>query len=60
MTQQKKKSASYKDDYQLQHIDMSLKSLSKEFGKSKMEVADIFCKVSGRIPKVREYLRFEK
>jgi len=57
---QKKKSVSTKDDYQLQHVDMSLKAMAKEFGKTKIELADIFCKVSGRLPKVREYLKFEK
>lgn len=39
---------------------MSLKAMAKEFGKTKMELADIFCKVSGRLPKVREYLKYER
>lgn len=60
MLQSKKKSATSKDDYQLQHVDMSLKAMAKEFGKTKMELADIFCKVSGRLGKVREYLKYEK
>lgn len=34
--------------------------MAKEFGKSKDELAEIFCQVSGRINKVREYLKFEK
>lgn len=34
--------------------------MAKEFEKTKMELADIFCKVSGRLPKVREYLKYEK
>ena len=56
----KKRSVSYKDDHQLQLIDISLKALAKEFGKTQMELADIFCKVSGRLPKVREYLKYQK
>lgn len=57
---QKKKSISLKEDVQLQTVDMSLKGMAKEFGKTKVELADIFCKVSGRLPKVREYLKYEK
>ena len=34
--------------------------MAKEFGKTKPELADIFCKVSGRLGKVREYFKFEK
>lgn len=39
---------------------MSLKNLEKEFSKTSAEIAEIFCLVSGRLPKVREYLNFEK
>ena len=48
------------DDLQLQNLDLSLKNLEKEFGKTSAEIAEIFCLVSGRLPKVREYLNFEK
>lgn len=48
------------DDLQLINLDLSLKNLEKEFGKTSAEIADIFCLVSGRLPKVREYLNFEK
>ena len=41
-------------------VDMSLKNMAKEFGKTKTELADIFCKVSGRLNKVREFLKYEK
>ena len=34
--------------------------MEKEFGKSSADIAEIFCLVSGRLPKVREYLMFEK
>lgn len=44
----------------MQTLDHSLRNLEKEFGKTSAEIAEIFCIVSGRIPKVREYLQFEK
>lgn len=56
----KKKSFTGKDDLQLQNVDLGLKQMAKEFEKTSAELAEIFCKVSGRLPKVREYCRFEK
>ena len=56
----KKKAYSAQDDHCLQNIDLSLKNLERDFGKTSSEIAEIFCLVSGRIPKVREYLQFEK
>jgi len=50
----------YQEDLQLQNLDLSLKNLEKEFGKTSTEIAEIFCLVSGRLPKVREYLQNEK
>jgi hypothetical protein len=55
-----KKSYDFKDDVTLQSLDLSLKNLEKEFTKTSSEIAEIFCLVSGRIGKVREYLIFEK
>ena len=60
MLVRKKKSNSYQDDVQLQHLDLSLNNLEREFGKTSAEMADIYCLVSGRLSKVREYLQFEK
>lgn len=37
-------------------LDLQLKSLEKEFSKTKEELADIFTKVSGRLNKMRDYL----
>jgi hypothetical protein len=34
--------------------------MEKEFGKTSAEIAEIFCLVSGRLPKVREYLLNER
>ena len=48
------------DDIEMQTLDKSLKNLENEFGKTSTEIADIFCMVSGRIQKVREYLVHEK
>jgi hypothetical protein len=44
------------DDPDLISLDAQLKTLGKEFGKSTAEIADIFCKVSGRLNKMRDYL----
>ena len=52
----KKNAYRYQEDIQLQNLDLSLKNLEKEFGKTSTEIAEIFCLVSGRLPKVREYL----
>lgn len=60
MMQSKRKSATHKDDLTLQVLDGKLKVFAKEFGKTKLEVADIFCKVSGRPDKIRAYLEYEK
>ena len=46
----------YERDPILLDLDKQLKSLEKEFGKTKEEIADIFVKVSGRLNKMREYL----
>jgi hypothetical protein len=48
------------DDFQLENLDLALKGLEKEYGKTSSEIAEIFCLVSGRLPKVREYLNYEK
>lgn len=57
----KKKAHTTKDDdLQLQSLDAQLKQLEKEFGKTSAELAEIFCLVSGRITKVREYLNYQK
>jgi hypothetical protein len=34
--------------------------MEKEFSKTATEIAEIFCQVSGRVHKVRDYLEFEK
>jgi hypothetical protein len=44
------------EDPDLISLDSQLKQLEKEFGKSAEEIAEIFCKVSGRLNKMREYL----
>ena len=44
------------DDPDLISLDTKLKEFEKEFGKSSAELADIFCKVSGRLNKMRDYL----
>ena len=44
----------------LQNLDAQLKNLENEFSKTAAEIAEIFCLVSGRIPKVREYLTYER
>lgn len=38
------------------NLDLLFKSLATEFNKSREEIADIFCKVSGRLNKMRDYL----
>ena len=52
----KKKNKSNADDHTLENLDLSLKNLEKEFNKTSSEIAEVFCLVSGRINKVREYL----
>jgi len=46
----------YSEDLQLQNLDSGLKNMENEFGKTSAEIAEIFCLVSGRLGKVREYL----
>lgn len=50
----------YAEDLQLQSLDHGLKNMENEFGKTSAEIAEIFCLVSGRIAKVREYLQYER
>lgn len=38
-------------------MDLQFKSLMKEFNKSSSEIADIYCRVSGRLNKMRDYLQ---
>lgn len=56
----KKGKARVEDDYELQTLEKSLKNFETEFGKTANELAEIFCLVSGRLQKVREYLTHEK
>jgi hypothetical protein len=44
------------DDPDLISLNADLKKLEKEFGKTTQEIAEIFCKVSGRVNKMRDYL----
>jgi hypothetical protein len=37
-------------------LDLQLKSIEKEFNKTKDEIAEIYSKVSGRLNKMRDYL----
>lgn len=48
------------EDIELQTLEKSLKNLENEFGQTSTEIANIYCLVSGRIQKVREYLVHEK
>lgn len=43
-------------DPYLVNLDSQLKQFEKEFGKNCEEIAEIFCKVSGRFNKMRDYL----
>ena len=56
----KKKHKNKEDDLTLENLDLSLRNLEREFNKTSSEIAEIFCLVSGRINKVREYLHQEK
>ena len=38
----------------------NIEDIKKDFGKTSAEIAEIFCLVSGRLPKVREYLTTER
>ncbi len=44
------------EDPDLIQLDTSLKQFEREFGKNTKEIAEIFCKVSGQLNKMREYL----
>jgi len=37
-------------------IHQSLKQFEKDYGKTSEEIAEIFCKVSGRLNKMKDYL----
>ena len=37
-------------------LDTTLKQLAREFNKTTQEIADIYCKVSGELGRMREYL----
>ena len=50
------RSAAEQKDPELLSIHASLRQLEKEYGKSHEEIAEIFCKVSGRLNKMRDYL----
>ena len=56
----KKKHKNREDDLTLENLDLGLRNLEREFNKTSSEIAEIFCLVSGRINKVREYLHQEK
>jgi|LauGreDrversion4_2_1035121.scaffolds.fasta_scaffold181290_2 hypothetical protein len=43
-------------DPDLIQLDTSLKQFERQFGKTTKEIADIYCKVSGQLDKMREYL----
>ena len=47
-------------DIQLQTIDAQMRNLSAEFDKTHDQLAEIFCKVSGRVCKVRDFLTLER
>jgi hypothetical protein len=44
------------DDLDLITLDSSLKQFEKEFGRTTDEIAEIFCRVSGRLHKMRDFL----
>lgn len=52
----KLRKSEHMDDPDLISLDAQLKQLGKDFGKNTSEIADIFCKVSGRLNKMRDYL----
>lgn len=37
-------------------LDAQLKKLEKDYGRTREEIAEIFCKVSGRIEKMKDFL----
>lgn len=51
---QKSQVSSY--DPELKSIHASLKQFEKNYGKTHIEIADIFCRVSGRLNKMKDYL----
>ena len=52
--------SSTENDIQLQTIDAQMRNLSAEFDKTHDQLAEIFCKVSGRVSKVRDFLTLER
>jgi hypothetical protein len=44
------------EDPDLISLDAELKKFESQFGKSAEEIADIFCRVSGRFNKMKDYL----
>ena len=44
------------EDPDLVNLDAQLKKFERDYGKSSVEIADIYCKVSGRINKMKDYL----
>mmetsp|Transcript_16172 Transcript_16172/g.11678 ORF Transcript_16172/g.11678 Transcript_16172/m.11678 type:complete len:84 (+) Transcript_16172:952-1203(+) len=45
-----------REDQDLMTMDLQFKSLMKEFNKSNEEIASIYCRVSGRLNKMRDFL----
>ena len=45
-----------KGDPDLESLKAQFMMLEREFGKSKEEIAEVFCRVSGRLGKMRECL----
>ena len=51
---------SHKGDPSTDSLGKNLRIFEKEFDKTPEQLADLFCKVSGRIHKVKQYLMYEK
>lgn len=56
----KGKKATIESDHQLATIEAQLQNLEREFGRDHALLAEVFCAVSGQMPKVREYLTLER
>ena len=56
----KGKKVMQESDHQLATIELQLQNLEREFGRSNDLLAEVFCAVSGQMPKVREYLTLER
>lgn len=50
------KHAADQKDPELLSIHASLKQFEKDYGKTHEEIAEVFCKVSGRLNKMKDYL----